>query len=101
MDKEERKRRMKIPRQKMPEQDPRRRKYNSEEVPYGFSEETAIKEAQRCIKCEKPLCIQGCPVNINIPEFIDLIEQGKLIEAAWKLNEQNALPAVTCRVCPQ
>jgi len=101
MDKEERKRRMNIPRQKMPEQDPRRRKHNSEEVPYGFSEETAMQEAQRCIKCKKPLCVEGCPVNINIPEFVDLIEQGKFIEAAWKLNEQNALPAVTGRVCPQ
>jgi glutamate synthase (NADPH/NADH) small chain len=98
MDPKERK---KIPRQKMPEQDPRRRRHNFEEVPYGFSEEVAVKEAQRCLKCKKPLCITGCPVNIRIPDFIGLIEEGKFIEAAWKLKEQNALPAVTGRVCPQ
>ncbi|MBL7174430.1 MAG: NADPH-dependent glutamate synthase [Desulfobacteraceae bacterium] len=95
------KERRKIPRQKMPEQDPRRRKHNFDEVPYGFSETTAVIEAQRCLKCKKPLCMKGCPVNIQIPEFIKLIEEGKFIEAAWKLKEQNALPAVTGRVCPQ
>jgi glutamate synthase (NADPH/NADH) small chain len=98
MDPKERK---KIPRQKMPEQDPRRRRHNFEEVPYGFTEELAVTEAKRCLKCKKPLCITGCPVNIRIPEFIKLIEEGKFIEAAWKLKEQNALPAVTGRVCPQ
>jgi glutamate synthase (NADPH/NADH) small chain len=98
MDPKERK---KIPRQKMPEQDPRRRRHNFEEVPYGFTEELAMEEAKRCLKCKKPLCITGCPVNIRIPEFIKLIEEGKFVEAAWKLKEQNALPAVTGRVCPQ
>jgi len=98
MDPKERK---KIPRQKMPEQDPKRRKYNFEEVPYGFTEELAVMEAKRCIKCKKPLCVTGCPVNIDIPAFISLIAEGKFIEAAWKLKEQNALPAVTGRVCPQ
>ena len=98
MDPKERK---KIPRQKMPEQDPRRRRHNFEEVPYGFTEELAMMEAKRCLKCKKPLCMTGCPVNIRIPEFISLIEEGKFIEAAWKLKEQNALPAVTGRVCPQ
>lgn len=95
------KERRKIPRQKMPEQDPRRRKHNSEEVPYGYSEETAIREAQRCIKCKKPKCMKGCPVNIRIPDFISLIEEGKFVEAAKTLLEQNTLPAVTGRVCPQ
>ena len=98
MDPKERK---KIPRQKMPEQDPRRRKHNFEEVPYGFTEELALMEAKRCLKCKKPLCITGCPVNIRIPDFINLIEEGRFIEAAWKLKEQNTLPAVTGRVCPQ
>lgn len=93
--------RKKIPRQKMPEQDPRRRKHNFEEVPYGYDEELALTEAQRCLKCKKPLCMKGCPVNILIPDFVRLIEEGKFIEAAWKLKEQNALPAVTGRVCPQ
>jgi glutamate synthase (NADPH/NADH) small chain len=98
MDPKERK---KIPRQKMPEQDPRRRRHNFEEVPYGYTEEIAVNEAQRCLKCKKPLCVTGCPVNIRIPDFIKLIEEGKFVEAAWKLKEQNALPAVTGRVCPQ
>jgi len=95
------KERMAIPRQKMPEQDPLKRRHNYNEVPYGFPEEIAIKEAQRCIKCKKPKCIEGCPVNIDIPGFIGLIEEGKFVEAARKLKEQNSLPAVTGRVCPQ
>jgi len=95
------KERRKIPRQAMPEQDPRRRRHNFEEVPYGLTEELALTESQRCLKCKKPLCVSGCPVNIDIPDFIRLIEEGKFIEAAWKLKEQNSLPAVTGRVCPQ
>jgi glutamate synthase (NADPH/NADH) small chain len=98
MDPKERK---KIPRQKMPEQNPKRRKHNFEEVPYGFTEELAVMEAKRCIKCKNPPCVTGCPVNIDIPAFISLIAEGKFIEAAWKLKEQNALPAITGRVCPQ
>jgi len=85
----------------MPEQDPRRRRHNFEEVPYGYTEELAIREAQRCLKCKKPGCVKGCPVNIDIPGFVSLIEQGKFLEAARKLKEQNTLPAVTGRVCPQ
>ena len=91
----------KIPRQPMPEQDPRRRRYNFEEVPRGYPEETAVLEASRCIQCKKPGCVQGCPVNINIPAFINLISQGRFIDAIIKLKEQNALPAVCGRVCPQ
>lgn len=91
----------KIPRQSMPEQDPRRRRHNYEEVPYGYTEDLAMTEAKRCLKCKKPLCMTGCPVNIRIPDFIRLVEEGKFIEAAWKLKEQNTLPAVTGRVCPQ
>ena len=101
MEPKEKEKKPKIPRQKMPEQDPRRRRSNFEEVPYGYTEELAMAEASRCLKCKKPLCITGCPVNIRIPDFIKLIEEGKFIEAAWKLKEQNTLPAVTGRVCPQ
>ncbi|PTN37693.1 NADPH-dependent glutamate synthase [Desulfonatronum sp. SC1] len=90
-----------IPRQPMPEQDPRRRRFNFEEVPRGYSEETARLEASRCLQCKKAGCITGCPVNINIPAFIDLIAKGHFAEAADKLKEQNALPAVCGRVCPQ
>jgi glutamate synthase (NADPH/NADH) small chain len=100
-DKPAKKKKPKIPRQKMPEQDPRRRRHNFEEVPYGYPEQTAVKEASRCIKCKKPKCVAGCPVNINIPAFISEIKEGRFIEALIKLKEQNALPAVCGRVCPQ
>jgi len=91
----------KIPRQPMPEQAPEDRARNFEEVPYGYTEETAMLEASRCLKCKKPRCVTGCPVNVDIPGFIALVQEGKFIEAAWKLKEQNALPAVCGRVCPQ
>ena len=91
----------KIPRQPMPEQAPEDRARNFEEVPYGYSEEVAILEASRCLKCKKPKCVAGCPVNVDIPGFIALVQEGKFIEAAWKLKEQNTLPAVCGRVCPQ
>lgn len=85
----------------MPEQAPEDRARNFEEVPYGYSDETAMLEASRCLKCKKPRCVAGCPVGVDIPGFIELVQQGKFLEAAWKLKEQNALPAVCGRVCPQ
>lgn len=85
----------------MREQDPVERGRNFREVPYGYSEQEAITEAKRCLKCKKPLCVQGCPVNVKIPEFIALIAEGKFIEAARKIKETNALPAICGRVCPQ
>jgi glutamate synthase (NADPH/NADH) small chain len=91
----------KIPRQKMAEQPARERIKNFNEVPYGFTEETAKLEASRCLQCKKPLCVSGCPVEVKIPEFIKLIAEGKFIEAAWKLKETNGLPAICGRVCPQ
>ena len=91
----------KIPRQPMPEQDPRRRRTNFEEVPRGYTEEIAMLEAARCIQCKKPGCVAGCPVNINIPAFIKKIAEGKFVDALLKLKEQTALPAVCGRVCPQ
>ena len=91
----------KVPRHKMPEQDPKVRVKNFNEVPTGYTEETAIAEAKRCIQCKKPGCIAGCPVDVDIPGFIALIAEGKFIEAALKLKETNALPAVCGRVCPQ
>jgi glutamate synthase (NADPH/NADH) small chain len=91
----------KIPRQPMPEQAPEDRARNFEEVPYGYSDQTAILEASRCLKCKKPRCVAGCPVNVDIPGFIALVQEGKFVEAAWKLKEQNTLPAVCGRVCPQ
>ncbi len=97
----EAKERMQIPRQKMPEQDPKVRGKNFDEVPFGYSEEIAIREAQRCLKCKKPSCVAGCPVEIDIPGFISLIEGRDFVGAAKKIKETNALPAVCGRVCPQ
>jgi len=98
---EKKEKKEKIPRQPMPEQDPKARIGNFEEVPVGYSAETAVLEAKRCIQCKKPGCVPGCPVDVDIPGFIKLIAEGKFIEAAWKLKETNALPAVCGRVCPQ
>ena len=95
------KQRMQIPKQKMPEQDPKERAHNFDEVNYGFTRELAIKEAQRCLQCKKPTCIDGCPVDIKIDEFIDLIVQADFLAAAKKIKEDNALPAICGRVCPQ
>jgi glutamate synthase (NADPH/NADH) small chain len=97
----EKKDRMKIPRQKMPEQDPKERIKNFREVPHGLTSELAIKEAQRCLACPKPPCITGCPVEVDIPGFIKLVTEGKFIEAAKVIKKTNALPAICGRVCPQ
>jgi glutamate synthase (NADPH/NADH) small chain len=102
MDKEEKKeKKEKIPRQKMPEQDPGVRVRNFDEVPLGYSAETAMLEAKRCIMCKKPGCVTGCPVDVDIPAFIKLIAEGDFMGAARKLKETNVLPAVCGRVCPQ
>ncbi|KMQ50861.1 NADPH-dependent glutamate synthase beta chain [Chitinispirillum alkaliphilum] len=85
----------------MREQDPKIRAANFQEVPHGYSEQEAVQEAKRCLQCKKPLCVQGCPVNVKIPEFIDLIAKGDFAAAARKLKETNALPAICGRVCPQ
>jgi len=90
-----------IPRQEMPEQAPEDRVSNFDEVPFGYTEELAMLEAMRCLLCKNPKCIAACPVNINIPGFVQLIQQGKFLEAARKIKEDNALPAVCGRVCPQ
>ncbi len=94
------KERMRIPRQPMPEQAPQERIQNFSEVNLGLESEAAIDEAQRCLQCKKPLCIDGCPVNIKIPDFIQLIVQRNFLEAAAKIKEDSSLPAVCGRVCP-
>jgi glutamate synthase (NADPH) small chain len=91
----------KVPRHPMPEQEPEDRARNFDEVPYGYTEETAIAEALRCMKCKKPKCVEGCPVGIDIPGFIGLVQEGRFLEAARHVKEQNALPAICGRVCPQ
>lgn len=85
----------------MPEQNPEQRNANFGEVNLGFSEQVALLEAQRCLQCKDPRCVRGCPVAVNIPRFIRLLTQGQLAEAARSLLGDNALPAVTGRVCPQ
>ena len=91
-----------IPRVKMPELDPEYRSHTRlEEVNLGLSPEQARREAQRCLDCPKPTCMQGCPVGIHIPTFIKNIERGEFFEAARVLKETSALPAVCGRVCPQ
>ena len=95
------KQRLQIDRQKMSEQDPLLRKTNFSEVNLGLPEKAALLEAERCLQCRDPKCVAGCPVMVNIPRFIELLSQGNLPEAARSLLNDNALPAVTGRVCPQ
>lgn len=91
----------KIPRQPMPEQAPKVRARNFEEVPLGYSPEAAMAEAKRCLQCKKPACMTGCPVGVEIPAFIERIAAGDFKGAIRKIWEKNALPAVCGRVCPQ
>lgn len=86
---------------KMPEQDPKVRATNFDEVALGYTEEMAIEEATRCLDCKNKPCVSGCPVNVKIPEFISLVKEGKFIEAYEKITETNGLPAICGRVCPQ
>lgn len=93
--------RMKIPRQPMPEQDGVERSKNFKEVNIGFTEELAKMEALRCLQCPKPVCIDGCPVEVKIKDFIHLVAEGDFLGAASKIKEDNMLPAICGRVCPQ
>jgi glutamate synthase (NADPH/NADH) small chain len=86
---------------KMREQSPEKRARNFDEVPYGYTTDEAVEEASRCMSCKKPLCMEGCPVEVSIPQFIGLIKEKKFMEASLKLKEKNPLPAICGRVCPQ
>ena len=83
------------------EQDPKVRATNFDEVCLGYNMEEAMEEASRCINCKNAKCIQGCPVSINIPAFVNAVKEGKIIEAADIIAESSALPAICGRVCPQ
>jgi glutamate synthase (NADPH/NADH) small chain len=93
--------RMQIPRQGMPEQPPEARRANFREVPYGLPVMAAVLEANRCLACKKPVCVDGCPVGIDIPAFVALVAQGDFEGAIRKVKETNMLPAICGRVCPQ
>ena len=85
----------------MPVQDPEVRAHNFEEVALGYSEETAMKEAMRCLDCKNMPCVSGCPVNIHIPAFIAKVREGDFEGAYEIISMSSSLPAVCGRVCPQ
>ena len=85
----------------MPEQEPLVRNHNFDEVALGYTAEMAVEEAKRCVKCKKPRCISGCPVNVHIPEFVAKVAEGEFEEAYKIITSTNSLPAVCGRVCPQ
>ena len=89
------------PRQKKPEQDPKLRVRNFQEVSYGYDSDLAVAEASRCLQCKKPTCVDGCPVGVDIPGFVKLVAAGDFAGAARRIREKNALPAICGRVCPQ
>lgn len=85
----------------MREQSPEERIRNFQEVPYGYTPEEAVLEAQRCLQCKNPTCMEGCPVEIDIPGFIGFIKERRFKEGIHRLKEKNILPAICGRVCPQ
>ncbi len=85
----------------MPEQDPNVRNKNFLEVAEGYTEEMAVNEAMRCLKCRKKPCMSGCPVMVKIPDFIAKIAEGEFEEAYQIISETSSLPAICGRVCPQ
>jgi glutamate synthase (NADPH/NADH) small chain len=88
-------------RERMPEQAPKLRIQNFSEVALGYTRENALREAARCLGCKKPACVEGCPVAVQIPEFIKKVKEGDFLGAIHTVKETNALPAVCGRVCPQ
>ena len=93
--------RMKLPRQAMPTQDAQARARNFDEVALGYPEETALLEALRCLQCKRPKCVEGCPVEVDIPAFIERLKEGDMPGAVRSLKGDNNLPAICGRVCPQ
>lgn len=85
----------------MPKQPPEVRRRNFSEVALGYSSEDAIREAERCIRCKKPGCVEGCPVGVEIPQFIDALRRGDADEALRIIKRKNSLPGICGRVCPQ
>jgi len=98
---EKKEKKPKVPRQKMPEQDPVERAHNFYEVALGYDNDLALLEASRCLHCKKPYCMAGCPVEVDIPDFVEMVKAGDFIGASWKVKEKNSLPRIAGRVCPQ
>jgi len=94
------KERMAIPRQMPNELDPAERIKHFKEVTSGYDEETAILEANRCLQCKKPACIDGCPISNDIPAFIEMLREKKFEEGYWKIRETSTMPSVCSRICP-
>ncbi len=92
---------MSLKKNDMPTQDPEVRNKNFEEVALGYTPEMAVDEAKRCLNCKKPLCVSGCPVNIDIPGFISYVAKGEFENAYEVISRSSSLPAVCGRVCPQ
>jgi glutamate synthase (NADPH/NADH) small chain len=95
------KERMKISRQHMPVQEAEDRVQNFNEVALGFTLELARQEAERCLQCKEPKCMEGCPVEVSIPEFIEAVRSGDMAKAVQIMKDKNNLPAICGRVCPQ
>jgi len=95
------KKKINLNRVQIPKQEPSVRRRNFNEVALGYAEEQALEEASRCIECKKPGCREGCPVNVDIPEFIVAIREGDMPEAVRILKSKNSLPGICGRVCPQ
>ena len=85
----------------MPKQEPEERRSNFSEVATGYTYDMAMEEAKRCIQCKKRNCQQGCPVNIDIPDFIKCLQQGDIEGASKVLKTKTSLPGICGRVCPQ
>jgi glutamate synthase (NADPH/NADH) small chain len=95
------KERLSIPRNPMPAQDPAERICNFDEVALGYTENLAVAEAERCLECKKPKCVDSCPVGIDIPAFVHAVADGRFAEALEIIKAENTLPAICGRVCPQ
>jgi glutamate synthase (NADPH) small chain len=93
--------RLKIQRHEIPARDPVERSKCYEEVALGFDEKIAMQEAQRCLECKRPVCVDGCPVNIDIPKFIKQVVAGDFVGAITTIRATNSLPSICGRVCPQ
>ena len=101
MSEQPQRKRLLILRQDMPVQDAAVRRGNFDEVALGFTEELACREAERCLQCARPHCVEGCPVGVLIPEFIRALRAGDMIGAVQAMKVKNSLPAICGRVCPQ